>query len=155
MGLPQVLHRTKWSDIKGSERTSCCLYYVFYLLAILMRNFQLISEKDLIVPIHNESLCLGQLLHINFAIIPSKSASCWVLYWKHIIEPNLYIVRLVDCPHQMSPPPHEQWWLRPQSYIMRISKCACLQHGNLPPNTHQQILLIVLIYFMISPLGRY
>ena len=41
-----------------------------------MLNFQLISEKDLIVPIHNESLFLGQLSHINFAIIPSKSASC-------------------------------------------------------------------------------
>ena len=96
----------------------------FYLLAILMLTSQLFWEKALIVTIHNKSLCLGRWLHINFMIIPSPSASCWVLlrfqsiklrqcnplYWKHIFEQNLYIVGYVDCPHRMLLPSSRGCW---------------------------------------------
>ena len=46
--------------------------------------------------------------------------------------------------------PLKQVLLRSQSYTVGIP--SCLQHGNLHPYTHQQILLIDLIDFMLLPL---
>ena len=99
------------------------------------------------------------------------SASCWVLlrfqlinlrlcqplYWKHIFEQNLYIHSALCWLPAPNVAPNKQGSLTSQSYTVGISskRCACSQHENFPPNTHQQNLLTDLIYLMLSPLVLY
>ena len=114
--------------------------YFSYLLVVLMLNSQMFLGKALIVTIRNNSLCLGQSVHIKFVIIPIQFASCWVLkrfqlvrlrlyqplYWKHIFEQNLYIVRYVDCLHQMSLPTSS----RVNDIISLITGLAAIKDGQ-------------------------
>ena len=87
MSLPPVLHKTKCSDIEGSERTLGRLYYVLYfsyLLAILMLTLRSLWGKAFVVTINNKYLCLGQLLQISILWLFKFSLHRVALDWGSI-----------------------------------------------------------------------
>ena len=116
--------------------------------------------KALIVTIHNKSLCLGQWLHINFSDcansacivlsytkVPINTRLPQPLYWKCIFEQNLYVVRYVYCPHEMSLPTSRGSWdpILLQYEFLAPEVLACNMKTSIQTHSNKSYLLIIFV----------